>query len=1112
MSRAAQYSMASRNALTTKKSWATQTQTHTNPNVDNLPEIQIPFNNGELGTVSLQCNNPAIGCSLSSDCNVPGPVIPICINNQIPLYNYKMQITYSSVGTNRRVPVFPPTFTAAAVTATTTTATTAFTPLLVLDGNGVTVKYTGPSSLLTNPTFVQANPRGSGSGLEWFAIVDNTAPTKTMINYYARNDASAIASFKPPGRSLSMPVVPFNNIVTTLMTDMSSLFFNASAFNQPVGSWDTSNITDMEYMFSGATIFNQSIDLWNTSSITNMRWMFGDARAFNQPVGSWNTAKVTNTNGTFYKAYAFNQDNSAWNTSNVTNMDNMFANATSFNKAIGAWNTSKVTTMANMFNGAAAFNQNIIGWNVSNVVTQPPTNFVTSATVFDSTKQPIWITLDGNGTTIKYSGGLISANPTFVQAKPRGSGSGLEWFAIVINDAVAKTMITNYAKNDDSPAATAAIASLKPPGQSSPVPFNNIITSLMTDMSSLFSSVSAFNEPIGAWDTSKVTTMASLFSGASAFNQPIGSWNTSNVTTMVSMFNGASAFNQYITNWNVNNVILFNTFKQNSNLTDPNTPTNFLNPPTLSFPIGRIPITPIFYDNVVNKVVTITRPVSTSPVSTSSGGFTYSASVKTVKLDATNYSNTISGVTVSTDGNQDCILTIPKNNTSFINRIGLIATQSSTSYYKQGSVEYPIDIDVINTASDQVFLHSTKFNGITTPTNSDNIYVWMSCLGEVQSVSSILGFSFQCFGGIVTAAASQTFEIIISVSNPTSAWENAVSTVAETTISFSMSSVSGMDGRMTFIPFSPSLLANTPSYVENIRYSPPGGLNSAITSYLGTLQPGCYLKMSLQIIQPKGGYGTLGTIQLSNNDAYFYYITGSLVIYNQNANNAGELSSPQTTPNPNDLTYTASRIVFSDTVSNMLSRMGNSWNSLMFTYVRINPIEFTNNNQGYPQYPMDLKLELTIWGLDTTNYGYKLYYMTVEFQVQASYVFSNPLNIHFNMPAPGTKGSIDMKDTYGYYIKTCRGFGNGITIVWGINGIGSITRNTTNLNMLTTSSSYPFVNKQIRVSFIGGNTQPDNTTILNGKVDITLSTTNTQNQFRPQNVGWEYSRVALKGW
>ena len=208
--------------------------------------------------------------------------------------------------------------------------------------------------------------------------------------------------------------------------------------------------------------------------------------------------------------------------------------------------------------------------------------------------------------------------------------------------------------------------------------------------------------------------------------------------------------------------------------------------------------------------------------------------------------------------------------------------------------------------------------------------------------------------------------------------------------------------------------------------------------------------------------------------------------------------------------------MFSDTVSNMLSRMGmgNSWNSLMFTYVCINPIEFTNNNQGYPQYPMDLKLELTVYGQTGTSIFNKLYYMTVEFQVQAAYVFSSPLNIHFNMPAPGTKGSIDMKDAYGYYIKTCRGFGNSVPIYWGLNGIGSITRTDENDKMLTTSSSYPFVNKQIRCDLYGGGSRVafgnfGNTNIM---VDITLSTTNTQNQFRPQNVGWAYSTVALKGW
>ena len=107
LSRAQQYSMASRNALTRKKSWATQTQTYTNPNVDNLPEVQIPINN-VLSTVSLSCvrANNNITCNLTSDCDVPGPVIPLCVDYSVPLYNYRPQITYSS---GRSYYIVPPT-------------------------------------------------------------------------------------------------------------------------------------------------------------------------------------------------------------------------------------------------------------------------------------------------------------------------------------------------------------------------------------------------------------------------------------------------------------------------------------------------------------------------------------------------------------------------------------------------------------------------------------------------------------------------------------------------------------------------------------------------------------------------------------------------------------------------------------------------------------------------------------------------------------------------------------------------------------------------------------------------------------------------------------------
>ena len=409
---------------------------------------------------------------------------------------------------------------------------------------------------------------------------------------------------------------PLNDWDVSSINSTFNMFYGATAFNQPLNDWDVSSVTDMFGMFAFATAFDQPLNAWDVSSVTDMFNMFYGATSFDQPLNAWDVSAVTNMHEMFYGAISFNQPLNAWDVSSVSDMGSMFAGATAFDQDLSGWYVVQdppVLTANAMFSIRAqngylddlvstyfivdtrfVMDGKILSLNSTNL---PPAGIypldITAPAVLgepnaeeEGHTRTLIVTVKGEHqpfiTTWRTTTADQSITINFV-----GSGMNISWGDGMTETNLSGSRTHTYEDAGDyRVSVTGGLTGLTLERQRlfAPVPelasidqwggiswtnMSNAFAgasnmtyratdtpdlSLVTDMSNMFETATAFDGDLSSWDVSSVTGMSGMFAGAASFNQPLNDWDVSSVTSMNCMFVNAHAFNQPLNDWDVSSV------------------------------------------------------------------------------------------------------------------------------------------------------------------------------------------------------------------------------------------------------------------------------------------------------------------------------------------------------------------------------------------------------------------------------------------------------------------------------------------------------------------------------------------------------------------------------
>ena len=383
----------------------------------------------------------------------------------------------------------------------------------------------------------------------------NDKPLVSISRIFYKSQTTSIDLGSFAGENVTKTVLAFNtstvteikglgNLITSNVTDMSSMFLDNSASTLDLSNFDTSNVTDMVSMFSGTNVISLDLSSFNTSNVTGMNGMFSGSTVEKVDLSSFDTSNVTDMSWMFSSSKLSKLDVSNFDTCNVTRMTYMFNAIPTNYLNLNNFNTSKVTKMDGMFRNTHVRYLNLSSFDTSNVTTMEymfyySYSYHINLSSFDTSNVKI---MNNMFRHLYYSKNidLSSFNTSNV--------TGMSYMF-----AESQFELLDLSSFD-----TSNVTTMEGMFKSSTVKeikgYDKFDTKKVRNMSFMFASSKLETLDLRNFDTSSVTTMEAMFMDTSSKIIGLNNFNTSKVTRMNQMFRGSSS-NVDLSNFDTSSVI-----------------------------------------------------------------------------------------------------------------------------------------------------------------------------------------------------------------------------------------------------------------------------------------------------------------------------------------------------------------------------------------------------------------------------------------------------------------------------------------------------------------------------------------------------------------------------